>query len=118
MMDPGGKGAGDGTGSDSTSRASGPGTSGTDRSSLESLRERIVQVDELLVELVAERKALVLQVGEVKRRLGLPVLDPSREASVVRRAAEMAREKGLDEELTRDVIWRIMAAAREEQEKG
>jgi chorismate mutase len=52
----------------------------------------------------------------VKESLGIPVLDPSQEARVVRRAAELAREEGVDEELVRDVIWRIMASARDEQE--
>lgn len=87
-----------------------------DQDRLEELRQRILAVDEALVELVGERKALVLEIGRIKGDLGLPILDPSREAAVVRRAAALAREKGVDEEMTRDVIWRIMASAREEQE--
>jgi len=87
----------------------------TDR--LKELRARILEVDEALVELVGERKALVLEIGRIKGELGLPVLDPAREAAVVRRAAELAREKNVDEELTRDVIWRIMASARGDQEE-
>lgn len=83
---------------------------------LDSLRDRILEVDEALVELIGERRALVLEIGRLKAGMGLPVLDPSREAAVVRRAAEMARKRGVDQELTRDVIWRIMASAREEQE--
>lgn len=83
---------------------------------LESLRKRILEVDEALVTLVGERRALVVEIGRLKAEMGLPVLDPSREAAVVRRAAELARSRGVDEELTRDVIWRIMASAREEQE--
>jgi chorismate mutase len=43
-------------------------------------------------------------------------MDPQQEAKVVRRAAEIARELDVDEELTRDVIWRIIAAARAVQE--
>ena len=83
---------------------------------LEELRRRILELDESLVDLVAERKALVREIGRIKSEAGLPVLDPAREAAVVRRAAAMAREKEVDEELVRDVIWRIMASAREEQE--
>jgi chorismate mutase/prephenate dehydrogenase len=83
---------------------------------LEELRERIVEVDEELVDLIGERKSLVQEIGQIKTELGLPVLDPAREAAVVRRAAALARERDVDEELVRDVIWRIMAAAREEQE--
>lgn len=87
----------------------------TDREALNALRKRILEVDELLVDLVQERRRLVLEIGEAKSRMGLPVLDPSREAAVVRRAAEIARSRGVDEELVRDVIWRIMASAREAQ---
>jgi len=58
----------------------------------------------------------VIEVGKVKAELGLPVLDPTREAAVVRRAATMARVAGGDEEMVRDVIWRIIASARDEQE--
>lgn len=87
----------------------------TDR--LEELRQRILELDEALVELVEERRALVLEIGRLKAERGLPVLDPAREAAVVRRAAGLAREKGVDEELIRDVIWRIMASAREEQKR-
>ena len=83
---------------------------------LEELRKRILEVDEALVELVGERRALVQEIGRIKAELGLPVLDPAREAAVVRRAASIAREKGVDEELTRDVIWRIMASARADQD--
>jgi len=85
---------------------------------LDALRRRILEVDEALVELAGERRALVLEIGRLKAGMGLPVLDPSREAAVVRRAAELARKKGVDEEMTRDVIWRIIASAREAQEDG
>lgn len=83
---------------------------------LDTLRERIHDLDAELVALVAERRALVLEIGALKEGLGLPVLDPPQEARVVRRAAEMARTSGTDEELVRDILWRIMASARAEQE--
>lgn len=79
---------------------------------LRSLRDRIAAADEALVDLLADRLALARAIGEVKRELGLPVLDPAREAEVVRRAAERARARGVDPELVRDVVWRIMAQAR------
>jgi len=83
---------------------------------LEALRQRIREVDRALVTLVGERRDLVLEVGRTKEELGLPVLDPPQEARVVRRAAELARELGVDEELVRDVVWRIVASARDAQE--
>lgn len=83
---------------------------------LEALRTRIREVDQELVRLVGERRSLVLEVGRTKEELGLPVLDPPQEARVVRRAAELAREAGVDEEAVRDILWRIIASARDAQE--
>lgn len=83
---------------------------------LEELRTLIEAVDRELVTLIGRRHDLVLEVGRAKQELGLPVLDPPQEAKVVRRAAKIARELGVDEELTRDVIWRIIAGARAAQE--
>ncbi len=95
-----------------------PGTSDVPPTSprLEELRARIEALDRELVRLIGERRRLVLEVGEAKAELGLPVLDPPQEARVVRRAARLARELGVDEELARDVLWRIIASARDEQE--
>lgn len=89
---------------------------GTVDERLQRLRERILEVDDELVRLVGERRDLVLEVGRHKEATGLPVMDPGREARVVRRAARIAREAGVDEELVRDVIWRIIASARDAQE--
>ncbi len=83
---------------------------------LDAARERILEVDEALVRLCGERLELVLEIGRAKSEMGKPVLDPAREAAVVRRAAERARELGVDPELVRDVIWRIIDAARQAQE--
>ena len=89
---------------------------GDAREELDRLRSRIAELDRALVRIVGERRDLVLRVGRLKATLGLPVLDPPQEARVVRRAAEIARELGTDEELVRDVIWRIVASARSAQE--
>lgn len=87
------------------------------REKLEELRSRISQVDEELIRLIGERKELAVTIGHLKEHLGLPVMDPAREARVVRKAAERARDLGVDEEMARDVIWRIIAAARAHQEE-
>ncbi len=82
---------------------------------LEELRERIIAADDEIIRLIGERRDLVLEVGRIKEALGLPILDPAREARVVRRVAERSRALGVDEELTRDVIWRIISSARQAQ---
>lgn len=54
-----------------------------ERERLDALRERIRALDGELVELVAERRGIVLEIGRLKEALGLPVLDPPQEARVV-----------------------------------
>lgn len=79
------------------------------------LRDRIMECDRELIEVLRRRLDLAREIGDLKARLGIPVTDPGREAEVVRRAAELAREEGLDEELVRSLIWSIMSAARHRQ---
>ena len=81
----------------------------------EELRERIIAVDDEIIQLIGERRDLALEIGRIKESLGLPILDPAREAQVVRRVAERSRALGVDEELARDVIWRILSSSRQTQ---
>ena len=82
---------------------------------LERLREEILDCDHELIRVLARRRDLVREVGALKARHRLQVTDPKREAAVVRRAATLARNAGVDEELVRELIWKIMASAREQQ---
>jgi chorismate mutase len=100
---PGDEGAGSGSGPELEAR-------------LDRLRVQITALDEELIRLVGKRRDLAIAIGETKAALGLPTMDPGREARVVRRAAEVARTLGVDEEMARDVIWRVMAAARQAQD--
>ncbi len=82
---------------------------------LEAIRAEIGRVDEAIIFLIDERLRLARRVGEIKRSVGMGVLDPSREAAVVRRAGALARERGLDDEAVRDVFWRLIEMARTAQ---
>jgi chorismate mutase len=82
---------------------------------LEAIRAEIERVDEAIVFLIHQRLRLARRVGELKRTVGMGVLDPSREAAVVRRAGALARERGLDDEAVRDVFWRLIEMARAAQ---
>jgi chorismate mutase len=82
---------------------------------LEATRAEIERVDEAIVFLIGERLRLARRVGELKRTAGLRVLDPGREAAVVRRAGAMARDRGLDDEAIREVFWRLIEMARAAQ---
>lgn len=91
------------------------GTAGTPEEQLARMRDVMGEVTDRLIALMGERRRLAIEIGRIKEELGLPVLDPAREARVVRQAAERARELGVDPEMARDILWRIIASAREAQ---
>jgi chorismate mutase/prephenate dehydrogenase len=79
-------------------------------------RDEIEQVDRKIVALLADRMRLGKRTGELKRAAGLAILDPTREAAVIRRAATIAREMGLPTEPVREVFWQIVGMSRRAQE--
>ena len=82
---------------------------------LEELRGEIERIDRSLIDLIAERVTLGRRVGAAKRAAGLPLLDPVREAAVVRRAGTLAREAGLEDEDVRYIFWHLIGLSRRAQ---
>lgn len=91
------------------------GAAGPPAERLARMRDVMSEVTDRLIELMGERRNLAIEIGRLKKELGLPVLDPAREARMVRQAAVRARELGVDPEMARDILWRIIASAREAQ---
>lgn len=87
-------------------------------SRLAELRGEIERIDRELIGLIAQRVRLARQVGDAKRELGAPTLDPAREAAVVRRAGELAREAGLGDEDVRYIFWHLIGLTRRVQMEG
>lgn len=85
---------------------------------LEELRQEIERIDRQLTRLIAERVRIARCVGRAKRAAGLATLDPEREAAVVRRAAGLAREAGLDVEAVRGIFWQLIGLSRRAQQEG
>lgn len=94
------------------------GTAAAADAALRQARDGIEELDRALVALLARRVALAREVGAAKRTLGLPTLDPVREAAVVRRAGVLAREHGLDDEDVRYVFWQVIGMSRRTQLEG
>jgi chorismate mutase len=79
-------------------------------------RGEIERIDDAIVALLAERMEIGKRTGELKRAVGLPILDPTREAAVIRRITEVARDAGLPPEPVREVFWQIVGMSRRSQE--
>ncbi|MDQ3556159.1 MAG: chorismate mutase, partial [Gemmatimonadota bacterium] len=84
----------------------------------ERLRDEIELLDRALVGIIADRVRLAERVGSAKRAAGLPILDPAREAAVVRRAGALAREACLADEDVRYIFWHLIGLSRRAQMEG
>lgn len=80
-------------------------------------RSEIEELDRRLVALLAERVALGRKTAVLKRAAGLPILDPQREAEVIRRAVTTAREHDLPVEAVREMFWQVVGLSRRAQEE-
>jgi len=86
-------------------------------SELASCRAQIEEVDRKLIALLAERVTLGRKTATIKRAAGLPILDPQREAEVIRRAVTTAREHDLPVEAVRELFWHVVGLSRRAQEE-
>ena len=83
---------------------------------LETLRHRIRNLDTALLALAAERTELAREVGDEKRRAGIPLRDYEVEKRVLDRATATAGELGLDGELARSLVSHLIGEACRVQE--
>lgn len=79
--------------------------SDTGHSNIESWRREIDRIDEQMLELVNRRAHCAIEIGMIKRRLGLPLDVPEREAAIIDRVT--AENTG---PLDGDAIARIFEA--------
>lgn len=85
--------------------------------SLDSLRERIRLLDLELIERAAERVELARQVGEIKRRQKLSIVDYDQERVVLERARSEADVRGLDPRVAEDLFAGLIRASVSAQDK-
>jgi chorismate mutase len=72
---------------------------------IDELRQRIDELDEQLVELLNERAHCALEIGKLKRALGLEIYQPEREAEVLRHVR--THGKRTESPLEGDAIVRV-----------
>ena len=73
-------------------------------------RERINELDDALLDILAQRLAVVEEVGHFKHEHQIPIVIPERVAQVADRAASKAQGKGLDPQFVRELYLRIVQA--------
>lgn len=81
-------------------------------------RREIERIDGEIVQLLARRLALGKETASLKRAAGMAILDPTREAAVIRRVAGAARDAGLPPETVREIFWQIVGMSRRAQEEA
>ncbi len=81
------------------------------RADLEDLRKRIDLLDESLVRLLNARAACALEIGRLKRELGMPIYQPSREAEVLQHVQAL-NNGPLDDQVIKRMFERIIDEAR------
>ncbi len=84
---------------------------------LTGLRDELARTDTELVGLIANRMRLIREVAQVKAEKDLPSFDREREGAHLDDLLARAREKGVPEDLVRDVFARLFAASRLEQRR-
>lgn len=81
------------------------------KADLEDLRHRIDLLDESLVRLLNSRAACALEIGRLKREMGIPIYQPEREAEVLKHVQGL-NNGPLDGDAIKRLFERIIDEAR------
>ncbi len=82
---------------------------------LQNARQQIDEIDRRFVELLAERQAIVDEITDVKAETDRDVKDPDREAELLDRLRDKAREHDLPPDLIEEIYQQILAYSVERQ---
>jgi chorismate mutase/prephenate dehydrogenase len=85
--------------------------------SVDALRERLDGLDLKILELIAERQSLVTEIGERKHRDGKALRDFRREREVIELGMQRAASLGLNADIARDIMERLIHHSLSRQEQ-
>jgi chorismate mutase/prephenate dehydrogenase len=80
------------------------------------LRNRLDEIDSGIVDLIAERQAVVTTIGEHKLKTGLPLRHYEREREVIERGVARAESLGLSGSVARDILQTLIHHSLSNQE--
>jgi len=83
---------------------------------LSELRDRLDEIDTAIIDLIAERLAVVKSVGDHKLRTGAPLRHYEREREVIERGMARAEQQGISPRLAREVMETLIHHAIGDQE--
>jgi chorismate mutase/prephenate dehydrogenase len=83
---------------------------------LKELRRRLDEIDTGIVDLIAERQAVVTTIGEHKLQAGLPLRHYEREREVIERGMARAETLGLEGAVARDILQTLIHHSLSNQE--
>jgi len=82
---------------------------------LEEIRKRINEIDEQLIELIAERTSFAPEIATLKKSLGTCVFDPKREESICEKTRLMCEKHHIESEVALKVMKILMDYNKEVQ---
>ena len=78
---------------------------------IKSLRDKINDFDNSIIETLARRMKVVKKVGEFKKKHDLPLCDRKRQAEVLRMRVKQGKKKGLNEKFIKNFYGLIFNEA-------
>ena len=85
---------------------------------IEELRSKIAEVDSRILDAVAERMNLSVEIGRLKSLKGLDVEAKEVEELVISRGRSNARELGIDEQLVEEILNLLIEYSKREQRRS
>lgn len=87
-----------------------------DEQNLKDLRERIDDLDNIVIEALGERFKLIKPIADIKRTLGHGIYDGVREEQLMNRLTMYAQDQGVPQELIRQVYTLVCEYMGDQQE--
>jgi len=84
---------------------------------INNLRKKINEINNELINLLAERQKLCKEIGKIKKQEGLKIIDKEREQEMLSELKEKAKKLNLDEEYIENLFKLIIENSRKSQEK-
>jgi chorismate mutase len=85
---------------------------------LDKLRQKINMIDNLIIELIKRRAALMPAVGKYKKKHGLAINQPKREKEVIKQLQDLAKKRKLDPVVISKIFKILFAYSKNIQKKS